>query len=73
VRGQDGLVVAAGSLDEALVARDAGTEAVTEYESSYGVVPEALIPADATGYHLEEITAGEFEALWQRGRQALGT
>jgi hypothetical protein len=72
VRGRDGVVVTAGSLAEVLAARDTGgIEAVREYESRYGVVPEGPIPDTAPGFHLEEISASEFEVLWQQGRRAL--
>jgi hypothetical protein len=73
VRRADGRIVAAGSLAEVLAARDTvGIDAVCEYESKYGVVPEGTFPEPGSGYDLEEITAEDFEALWRKGRQSLG-
>jgi hypothetical protein len=73
VRGADGRVVAAASLAEALAARDTGNiDAVRDYENRYGVVPEHDVADIGGELGVEEITAEEFEALWQQGRRTLG-
>lgn len=72
VRGQDGVIVVAAALVEVLAARDGGgIEAVRQYEATYGVVPEGSFPVDPLDYPLEPISAGEFEELWDAGRQRL--
>jgi hypothetical protein len=73
VRERDGAAVAAASLAEMIAAREGGgISAVVLYERQYGVVPEPPFPevAAADEPPMEPITAEEFEALWQRGRQA---
>jgi hypothetical protein len=70
VRGT--VIVAAASLAEVLAARDTGSiDAVREYETRYGVVPEAPFPELSDDYPLEPVSAEEFEILWQTGRRTL--
>jgi hypothetical protein len=73
VRGKDQTFVAAASLAEALQVRDSSDpQAVTDYETRYGVVPEAAFPAAPADNAppIESITTDQFEQLWQQGRRA---
>jgi len=71
LEGPDRRVQAAASLAEVLEARDAGIEAVREYESHFGVLPER--PLDALDFPHEAITAADFDGEWHAARAALGT
>ncbi|MFC3500648.1 hypothetical protein ACFOOK_06660 [Micromonospora krabiensis] len=74
MRGADGAILAAASLAEVLAARDAGdTRALGRYERRYGIVPEAPLPQPGRDVEpaMEEISAEEFEKLWQVARRDL--
>lgn len=68
--GPDRRVKAAASLAEVMEARDANIEAVRQYESRFGVLPER--PLDALDFPHEAITAAGFDAEWHAARAALG-
>ncbi|MEV4213701.1 hypothetical protein [Micromonospora sp. NPDC049662] len=74
VRVSDGVVVAAASLAEVLIARDSGiVGAVGAYEQRYGVVPEAPFPLPAATLDpaLENVSPGKFKHLWRNARRQL--
>jgi len=67
MRADDGTYLAAAARAEMFAARQSGgVKAVTDYETRYGVVPEAPLPP--LGDDVREMAASSFEEVWRLAR-----
>jgi hypothetical protein len=72
LKGPSRTPIAAGSLAELPDARIVGSAPIVEYEQRWGGITDQPIPEWDEDFPHAEITADEFEAVWQRAREAMG-
>lgn len=70
-KGPSRTPIAAGSLAELPDARIVGSAPVAEYYQRWGGIADQPIPVWGEDFPHEDITADEFEAVWQRARRAM--
>ena len=71
LKGPSRTPIAAGSLAELPDARIVGSAPVVEYEQRWGGITDQPIPEWDEDLPHEDITADEFEAVWQQARQGM--